>query len=122
MSSYIDILNQDESSKDDDTQFWQSIGAIEDSKLIRVIAEQPVSATLEEVSSAPEAKLAHFHSLKLIKKPTKLSLSLKKPYRYSHQEFNAPLNDSTNSSTPLQLILQRFSKPVSPPEREKASS
>ena len=39
----------------------------------------------------------------------------------SHQECNAPLNDSTNSSVPLQLMLQCFSKPVSSPEREKAS-
>ena len=47
----------------------------------------------------------------------KLSLLLKKPYRHSHQESNAPLNDSTNSSTPM---LQRFSKPVSSLDREKA--
>ena len=54
-------------------------------------------------------------------KPTaKLSLLLKKPYNSSCQtSSNAPLKDSTNSFTPLQPRIQRFSKPVSSPEREK---
>ena len=113
VSTSIDVLNQDESSNDDDAQFWQSIGAIEDSKLIEVIAEQPVSATQEEVPSAPEPKrsktgpLPQSEACRLDSKPTKLLLSLKKPHRHCHQESNAPLNDSTNSSAPLQPSLAR---------------
>ena len=34
VSTSIDVLNQDESSNNDDAQFWQCIRAIEDSKLI----------------------------------------------------------------------------------------
>ena len=68
VSTSIGVLNQDDSSKDDDAQFWQSIGAIENSKLIEVTAvKQSVpNSTLEEVPSAPEPKLACFHSPKFV--------------------------------------------------------
>ena len=66
VSTSINVLNQDKSSNNDDAQFWQSIGATEDSKLIEVITEQLVSATLEEVPGGPEAKPEHFYSLKLV--------------------------------------------------------
>ena len=52
-------------------------------------------------------------------KPTKLSVSLRKPYRHSHHESNELLKDSTNPSALLQPRLQHFSKPVSLPEQEK---
>ena len=129
MNTSIDVLSQDNSTNDGDAVFWQSIGANEDDKLIEVNTDkQLVSYPLQEVSSGPEPKQSKTSSISQSKacgvdgKPTKVSLSLKKPYRHSHQEpwSNGPLKDSTNSSTLLQQRLQRFSKPVSLPEWEKA--
>ena len=82
---------------------------------------------LEEVPSAPEPKwsktswLPQPEACRVDAKPTKLSLSLKKPYHHSYQEprSNRPLRNGTNSSTLLQPGLQYFSKPVSSPERKK---
>ena len=122
-----DIVIQGDSTNDDDAEFWQNLGAIEESILIEGIADKQVS-TPEESRSAPKAKRSKWNSVSPYKvcgsdtsKPTtKLSLSLKKPYNSSRQtSSNAPLKDSTNSSTPLQPRIQRFSKPVSLPEREK---
>ena len=122
VSTSIDVLNQDGSTNDDDTEFWQSIGAIEDNKLIEVITdEQPVP--LLEVSSALEPKQSKKQTYFRSPKPVEwMQSSLNYCCRYSYQEprSNWPLKDTTNSSTLLQPRLQRFSKPVSSPEREKA--
>ena len=125
MSTSIDVLNQDYSTNNDDAEFWQSIGVIEDDKLIEVITDKQPLSPLEEVPSDPKPKQSKTGSLSQSKacgvdgKLTKLSLLLKKPYSHSHQEpwSNGPLKDSTNSSTPLQQRLQRFTKPVSSPCR-----
>ena len=69
MSTSIDALNQDDSTNDDDAEFWQSIGAIEDDKLIKVITDKQPVSLLEEVPSGPnqnKVKPAHFHSPKLV--------------------------------------------------------
>ena len=125
MNTASDI--QGDSTNDDDAEFWQSLGAIEESILIEGIADKRVS-TPEESRNAPEAKQSKWNSVSPYKvcgsdtsKPTtKLSLSLKKPYNSSCQtSSNAPLKDSTNSSTLLQPRIQRFSKPISSPEWEK---
>ena len=64
MSTSINALNQDNSTNNNDAEFWQSIGAIEDDKLIEVITDkQPVSSLLEEVSSGPEPKQSKIGSI-----------------------------------------------------------
>ena len=52
VSISIDVLNQDDLTTDDDAEFWQSIGAIEDSKLIEIVADKQPVSPLEEVPSA----------------------------------------------------------------------
>ena len=52
----INVLNQDDLTNDYDAEFWQSIGAIEDNKLIEVIADKQLVFPLEEVPSTPEPK------------------------------------------------------------------
>ena len=37
VSTSVDVLNQDNLTNDNDAEFWQIIGAIEDNKLIEVI-------------------------------------------------------------------------------------
>ena len=67
VSTSIDVLNQDDSSNDDDAQFWQSIQAIEDGQLVEVIIDmQPVPNSTE--------------ACRLDAKPMKLLLLVKKPY------------------------------------------
>ena len=40
VSTSVDVLSQDDSTNDDDAQFWQSIGAIEGRELFEVIADK----------------------------------------------------------------------------------
>ena len=92
MNTTSDIVIQGDSTNDDDAEFWQSLGAIEESILIEGIADKQVS-TPEESRSAPEAKRSKWNSVLPYKvcgsdtsKPTtKLSLLLKKPYNSSCQ-------------------------------------
>ena len=83
----------------DDAEFWQSFGANEDSEWIDVSTNKQRVPLLEE-PAAPNPKRCKAGS----------SLSLKKPRK-------APLKD-TNSSA--QSKPQRFSKPISSPDRKKA--
>ena len=57
-----DIVIQGDSTKDDDAEFWHSLGAIEESILIEGIADKQVS-TPEESRSAPEAKRSKWNSV-----------------------------------------------------------
>lgn len=91
------------SDDDDDAEFWQSIGAIEDSEWIDVSTSKQLAPPLEE-PAAPKPKRCKVGL-------AKLSLSLKKPHK-------APLKDNTNFSA--QPKAQHFSKPISSPEQEKA--
>ena len=56
----INVLNQDNSANNDDStngddaEFWQSVKAIEDCKLIEVIGDKQPVSPLEKVPSAPE--------------------------------------------------------------------
>ena len=62
-------INQDDLTNDDDAEFWESVEAIEDNKLIKVIVDKQLVFPLEEVPSAPKpkrSKTAHFHNLKLV--------------------------------------------------------
>ena len=98
--------------------------------MIEVIADKQLVFPLEEVPSTPEPKqnktdsLPQSEACEVDVEPTKLSLSLKKPYHHNHQEprSNELLKGSTNSSTLLQPKLQHFSKPVSSPEQEKVGN
>ena len=63
MSNSINALNQDDSTNDDDTEFWQNIGAIEYDELIEVITDKQPVSPLEEVSSGPEPKRSKTGSL-----------------------------------------------------------
>ena len=88
VSTSINVLNQDDLTNNDDAKFWQIIGATEDNKLIKVIADKQSIFSLEEVPSTPETKrsktglLPQSEACGVDVKPTKL-LSLKKPYRHS---------------------------------------
>ena len=91
-STSIDVLNQDDLTNDDDAEIWQSIGAIEDNKLIEVITDKQPVFLLGEVPSSLEPKrskpslLPQSEACGVDVKPTKLSLLLKEPYHHSHQE------------------------------------
>ena len=54
MSTSINVPNQDDLTNNDDSEFWQNIGAIEDNKLIEVIADKHPVSPLKEVPSAPK--------------------------------------------------------------------
>ena len=73
MYLYIDVLNQSESSNDDDapcdTEFWQNFGTIEDGKFrlkLSLSSRYLLATLLEEPLGAPEPKPAHFYSPKLV--------------------------------------------------------
>ena len=40
VSTLIDVLNQEDFTNNNDTEFWQSIGVIEDNKLIKVTTDK----------------------------------------------------------------------------------
>ena len=86
VSTSIVVLNQDNLTNNNDAEFWQSIGAIEDNKLIKVITDKQPGFPLEEVPSTLEPKLSKTSALPQSEacgmdvKPTKLSLLFKNPY------------------------------------------
>lgn len=63
MSNSINAPNQEDSTNDDDAEFWQNIGAIEYDELIEVITDKQPVSPLEEVSSGPEPKRSKTGSL-----------------------------------------------------------
>ena len=73
------------------TAYW-SPGPFKTANLIKAIADKQVVFPLEEVPSTMEPKQSKTSSVPQSKacgvdvKPTKLSLSLIKPYRHSHHE------------------------------------
>ena len=81
VSTSINVLNQDDLTNNDDAKFWQIIGATEDNKLIKVIADKQSIFSLEEVPSTPETKrsktglLPQSEACGVDVKPTKLSLA-----------------------------------------------
>ena len=70
VSTLIDVLNQDDltNDDDDDAEFRQRIGAIEDNKLIEVITDKQPVFPLEVpvLQNQNEVKAAHFHNVKLV--------------------------------------------------------
>ena len=112
VSTSVDVLNQYNLSNDDDAEFLQSIKAIKDSKLIEIIADkQPVSLP-EEVPSVLAPKRSKTGSLPQSEacgvdaKPTKLSLSLKKPYCHSQAGNHCSLTKDLLASHDADLVCK----------------
>ena len=60
ISTSIDVLNQDNLTNDDDAEFWQSIGGIEDNnELIEAITDKQLVFLLDEVPSTLEPKRSY---------------------------------------------------------------
>ena len=71
VSTPIHLLNQSDSTNEDDTEFWESLGFIGDSELIEAVAVKKPISPLEKIPSAPEpmqseVKPVYFHSPKLV--------------------------------------------------------